>query len=154
MKHVIASAMLAVVLLATGCGSSKEEKKSNLPSIAFDDTPFIRITELARIDLLGAAIDKKPTPTKEVVEHEIKRQRVFAAETLHKDALYIPCLVNVKDPKSILTIDSGIEEWALIETAIWDEQRKKAVVTAGFIPAYEYRNYLSDLKREEQNNDK
>jgi hypothetical protein len=154
LQHAIALATLAAILLATGCRSPREEKQSDLPSIAFDDTPFIRITELAYMDLLRAAIDKKTTPTQLVIESEIKRQRVFTTETLHKDAEYIPGLIDHKDRKSILTIDSGVEEWALVETAIWDEQKKKAVVTAGFIPAYEYKNYLSDLAKAEQNNDK
>jgi hypothetical protein len=143
LKNAIRLAAITSIVFAAGCGTTKEAKKSTLPSITTDNVPFIRITSFACMDLLSSAKRGKVTPTREVVESEIKRQRVFGTEALQKGDLYIPGLRDDNEPKSIVTVDSGVEEWALIETALWDEKRNDAVVTYGFIPAYEYKHYLA-----------
>lgn len=138
LKLTITFAAIVAIVLATGCGSTKQ-KKSTLPAISADNTPFIRITDRAYIDLFVAAVKGKTTPTREVVESEIKRQRVFGTESLDKGDLYIPGLVNNTDPQSIVTVDSGVDDWVLIRTAVWVESRKDAVMVAGFIPFNEYK---------------
>lgn len=150
LKRTITFATITAILLDVGCGSTK---RSTLPSISADNTPFIRITDIASRDLVFAAVEGLATPTKETVVNEVKRQRVVGTITLEKGDLYIPQLVDHKDPKSILTIDSGAETWALIEAAVWDDVRHNAVVTAGFIPLNEYERYLrrSGLGKREKN---
>lgn len=150
LKHTIIFATIAAIVLAVGCGSTK---KSTLPSLRGEKTPFIRITEAARWDLLFAAIQREPTPTNEIVASEIKRQRVFGTLTLDKGDLYIPQLADHKDLKSIITIDSGVDEWALVEAAVWDEVRHTVIVCAGFIPLSEYQNYLATLPKGENHNE-
>jgi len=142
-KQAIAFATLTAVLLASGC---REETKSPFPAITRDNTPFVRITEFAYFDLLIAHNHNRPTSTSEAVVNEIKRQRIFGTGKLDKGDLLIPSLTDRSDSQSIVTIDSGVEEWALIHTAIWDEERQKSLVTAGLIPLDEYKRVANSRK--------
>lgn len=152
MNNNVALVTVAAIVLSAGCGSTKA-KKSDLPAISADNTPFIRITEVARKDLELAAIERRPTPTREVIESVIKRQRVVGTETLAKGNLYIPDLIDGNDPASIVTVSSGVEDWALIRTSLWDEVRNKPFITQGFIPLYEYKRHLQKaVKRNEKRN--
>jgi len=150
-NHTLATVTVAVLL--AGCGSSDGNRtKTKFPAITADGTPFIRITEIAYWDLRRVAIRKEPTPITAVVESIIQRQRVVGTTTLDEGDLYIPALTDWKEPKSILTVNSGVEEWALVRTAVWDESRKKFVVVPGFIPFFEYQRHLASLQGKRNDN--